>query len=73
MRLLRKSGDVPKRSLWQRIKDVALMDVAVLARGGVSAGSLEQLEQMLLEADFGVAGDAAPGGGGRAARHSAGW
>jgi fused signal recognition particle receptor len=54
MRLLRKSGDVPKRSLWQRVKDVALMDVAVLARGGVSAGSLEQLEQILLEADFGV-------------------
>jgi fused signal recognition particle receptor len=54
MRLLRKTGDVPKRSLWQRIKDVALMDVAVLARGGVSVGSLEQLEQLLLEADFGV-------------------
>lgn len=54
MRLLRKSGDVPKRSLWQRIKDVALMDVAVLARGGVSAGSLEDLEQILLESDFGV-------------------
>lgn len=30
------------------------MDVGVLARGGVSAGSLEQLEQLLLEADFGV-------------------
>jgi fused signal recognition particle receptor len=55
MRLLRKSGDVPKRSLWQRIKDVALMDVGVLARGGVPAGSLESLEQLLLEADFGVA------------------
>src|SRR5829696_2456771 len=54
MRLLRKSGDLPKRSLWQRIKDVALMDVAVLARGGVKEGSLEQLEQLLLEADFGV-------------------
>jgi len=54
MRLLRKSGDVPKRSLWQRIKDVALMDVAVLARGGVAPGSLEDLEQLLLEADFGV-------------------
>jgi fused signal recognition particle receptor len=54
MRLLRKTGDVPKRSLWQRVKDIALMDVAVLARGGVSAGSLEQLEQLLLEADFGV-------------------
>src|SRR5437868_913131 len=54
MRLLRKTGDVPKRSLWQRVKDVALMDVAVLARGGVSPGSLEQLEQVLLESDFGV-------------------
>jgi fused signal recognition particle receptor len=54
MRLLRKQGDVPKRSLWSRIKDVALMDVAVIARGGVSAGSLEQLEQILLEGDFGV-------------------
>jgi fused signal recognition particle receptor len=30
------------------------MDVAVLARGGVSAGSIEQLEQILLESDFGV-------------------
>ena len=54
MRLLRKQGDVPKRSLWERIKDIAMMDVAVLARGGVSSGSLEQLEQLLLEADFGV-------------------
>jgi len=44
----------PKRSLWQRLKDVALLDVAVLARGGVSAGSIEQLETLLLEADFGV-------------------
>jgi fused signal recognition particle receptor len=54
MRLLRKSGDTPKRSLWQRIKDIAVMDVAVLARGGVTPGSLEDLEQLLLEADFGV-------------------
>src|SRR4029078_6366131 len=54
MRLLRKSGDVPKRSLWQKIKDIALMDVAVLASGGVNPGSLEDLEQLLLEADFGV-------------------
>ncbi|MCX5763412.1 MAG: signal recognition particle-docking protein FtsY [Gemmatimonadetes bacterium] len=48
------SGLAPKRSLWQRIKDVALTDVAVLSRGGVDAGSLEQLETLLLEADFGV-------------------
>ena len=54
MRLLRKSGDVPKRSLWEKIKDVALTDVGVIVRGGVSAGSLEKLEEMLLEADFGV-------------------
>ncbi|MFL5561526.1 MAG: signal recognition particle-docking protein FtsY [Gemmatimonadaceae bacterium] len=54
MRLLRKSGDVPKRSLWDRIKDVALTDVGVIVRGGVAAGSLEKLEEMLLEADFGV-------------------
>ena len=30
------------------------MDVAVLARGGVHPGSLAQLEELLLEADFGV-------------------
>jgi fused signal recognition particle receptor len=30
------------------------MDVTVLARGGVKAGSLEGLEELLLEADFGV-------------------
>jgi fused signal recognition particle receptor len=53
-RIVRRAGDIPKRSLWARIKDVALMDVAVIARGGVREGSLEQLEQLLLEADFGV-------------------
>src|SRR5689334_16418266 len=53
MRLFRKSGDVPKRSLWQRIKDVALADVGVMVRG-IEPGSLEELEQLLLEADFGV-------------------
>jgi fused signal recognition particle receptor len=54
MRLTRKAGDLPTRSLWDRIKDVALMDVAVIAKGGVSAGSLEQLEELLLESDIGV-------------------
>ena len=53
-RLFQKAGDVPKKSLWQKIKDIALTDVAVIARGGVSEGSLEQLEEVLLEADFGV-------------------
>jgi signal recognition particle GTPase len=52
--LFKRKDDTPRRSLWQRIKDVALTDVAVLARGGVDTGSLEQLEQLLLESDFGV-------------------
>ncbi|MBX3133237.1 MAG: signal recognition particle-docking protein FtsY [Gemmatimonadaceae bacterium] len=43
-----------KRSLWQRIKEVALTDVGVLARGGVDGLTLERLEQTLLEADLGV-------------------
>src|SRR4051812_47540731 len=50
-----KKSDLPKRSLWVRIKHVALLDVGVIARGGVSEGSLEQLEQLLIESDFGVA------------------
>jgi fused signal recognition particle receptor len=53
-RIVRRAGDLPKRSLWSRLKDVALMDVAVIARGGVKDGSLEELEQLLLESDFGV-------------------
>jgi fused signal recognition particle receptor len=53
-RILRRAGDVPRKSLWQRVKDVALMDVGVLLRGGVTPGSLERLEELLLEADFGV-------------------
>lgn len=52
--LSRQAGNLPKKSLWQRIKAIALTDVAVLARGGVDEGSLERVEQMLLEADFGV-------------------
>jgi fused signal recognition particle receptor len=43
-----------KRSLWQRIKEIALTDVGVLARGGVDGLTLERLEQTLLEADLGV-------------------
>jgi fused signal recognition particle receptor len=53
-RIVRRTGDLPTRSLWAKIRDVALMDVAVIARGGVHAGSLERLEELLLEADFGV-------------------
>lgn len=54
MRILRRADDAPKRSLWQRLRDIALFDVGVLVRGGVTAGSLEQLEELLLDADFGV-------------------
>ena len=54
MRILRRTSDAPRRSLWQRIKDIALLDVGVLVRGGVDAGSLERLEELLLDADFGV-------------------
>jgi fused signal recognition particle receptor len=43
-----------KKTLWQRIKAVALTDVTVFARGGVDAGSLERLETLLIESDFGV-------------------
>lgn len=43
-----------RRSLWQRIKEFALTDVGVLARGGVDGLTLERLEQTLLEADLGV-------------------
>ena len=54
MARLFKKTDAPKRSLWDRVKDVALLDVGVLVRGGVSEGSLEALEALLLESDFGV-------------------
>ena len=43
----------PRRGLWRRIKDIALMDVAVLVRG-IEEGSVEAMERRLLEADFGV-------------------
>jgi fused signal recognition particle receptor len=43
-----------RRSLWQRIRDLALTDVGVVARGGIAPGSLQGLEELLLEADFGV-------------------
>jgi fused signal recognition particle receptor len=54
-RILKKKGDTPQRSLWSKLKDFAMMDVGVIARGGVAPGSLERLEEILLEADFGVA------------------
>jgi fused signal recognition particle receptor len=47
-----KQGEAGK-SLWQRMVDVALTDVGVLVKG-LDEGSLEQLEELLIEADFGV-------------------
>jgi fused signal recognition particle receptor len=53
-RIIRRADDLPARSLWTKIKDVALTDVGAIARAGSIEGSLEQLEEILLEADFGV-------------------
>ncbi len=44
----------PKRSLWRRIVDVAFMDVNTLVQGGIDAETIDSLERVLLEADFGV-------------------
>lgn len=52
-RLFRRKDDVPKRSLWQRVKDLVRTDVSVLF-SGVDEGSLEALETLLIESDFGV-------------------
>jgi fused signal recognition particle receptor len=43
-----------KRSVWSRIKRLALTDVGALMRG-LNADDLENLERVLIEADFGVA------------------
>jgi len=43
-----------KRGLWRAIKDIALTDVSVLVRG-LAHDQIEQLEQVLIEADFGPA------------------
>jgi fused signal recognition particle receptor len=53
-RIVKRAGDVPARTLWHRIKEVALTDVGAIARAGTIQGSLERLEEVLLEADFGV-------------------
>lgn len=52
-RLFRRKDEEPKRSLWQRVKDLVRTDVGVLFKG-VDAGSLEALETLLIESDFGV-------------------
>ena len=44
----------PKRGLWRRIVDFALTDVNTLVDGGLDGDAIERLEEVLLEADFGV-------------------
>jgi fused signal recognition particle receptor len=43
-----------KKNLWSRIKQIALTDVGALMRG-LNAEDLENMERVLIEADFGVA------------------
>lgn len=52
MRLFKKK-DEKRKSLWNKVVDLALTDVRVLA-GGMDHESLEELEERLLAADFGV-------------------
>ena len=47
-------GGSDKQSVWSRIKRIALTDVGALMRG-LNADDLENLERVLIEADFGVA------------------
>ncbi|MEZ4414901.1 MAG: signal recognition particle-docking protein FtsY [Gemmatimonadota bacterium] len=51
-RLFRKK-DEKKKGIWKRIVDLALTDVRVAAKG-VDQEALEQLEERLIAADFGV-------------------
>jgi fused signal recognition particle receptor len=53
MARLFRTKEEGKKSLWDRIVDVALTDVAVLVKG-LDEGSLEGLEETLIAADFGV-------------------
>lgn len=51
-RLFKKKPE-RKKGLWKRVVDLALTDVRVVA-GGMDVDSLEDLEERLLAADFGV-------------------
>jgi fused signal recognition particle receptor len=51
-RLFRKGEE--RKSLWERVKEVALMDVNVAMKGGLDQDALERLEELLLANDFGV-------------------
>lgn len=47
------AGVAVTRGLWQRLKDVALTDVSVLIKG-VDRETLQAIERVLVEADFGT-------------------
>lgn len=46
-------GSNERQSLWSRIRQIALTDVGALMRG-LNADDLENMERVLIEADFGV-------------------
>jgi fused signal recognition particle receptor len=50
-KIFRRDGE--RKTLWSRIKEVALTDVGVLVKG-LDHGSLEKIEELLLSSDFGV-------------------
>ena len=50
---------MPKRSIWTRLKRLALTNITVIATGGVDPKSLEELEELLLKSDFGTVVSAA--------------
>jgi fused signal recognition particle receptor len=43
-----------RKSLWQRVKEIALTDVGVVMSGGLDQDALDRLEELLLASDFGV-------------------
>lgn len=49
----RPATDGRKKSLWQKIVDISLTDVTVLVKG-IDEDTIENLERVLLEADFGI-------------------
>lgn len=49
----RPASDDRNKSLWRRIVDLSLTDVSVLVRG-INEETIEELERILLEADFGL-------------------
>lgn len=49
----RPASEGRKKSLWQKIVDISLTDVSVLVKG-IDEDTIENLERVLLEADFGI-------------------